>query len=205
MCAVPRAVPRAPGGATDRPCGRLAPLGSATGSPGSGNGFAGWVGGSLGSCGMRPLPVADPGAPDHRSPARFLLWVARSQWSTLALAALWGSVWMAAQALTPAVVGRAVDAGLTRGSTGALLGWCGLLLALGAVQALGGVLRHRMAIFNRYAATYRTVQVLGQHAARVGAALTERIAAGEVVAVGTSDVTAIGSQMDVIGRAAGAV
>ena len=32
---------------------------------------------------MRSLPVPDPGVADHRTPGRFLLWMARRQWQTL--------------------------------------------------------------------------------------------------------------------------
>ena len=34
---------------------------------------------------MRAVPFADPGTPDTRSPVRFLLWIARGQWRTLAV------------------------------------------------------------------------------------------------------------------------
>ncbi|NUT55332.1 MAG: ABC transporter ATP-binding protein, partial [Thermoleophilia bacterium] len=58
---------------------------------------------------MRQLPVADPGTPDTRSPARFLLWVGRQQLGTLLLGMTFGVSWMLAQALLPWERGRTVD------------------------------------------------------------------------------------------------
>ena len=43
---------------------------------------------------MIRLPVADPGIPDTRSPARLLLWVARFQVRTLVAGVLFGIGWM---------------------------------------------------------------------------------------------------------------
>ena len=54
---------------------------------------------------MRQLPVADPGVPDHRSPARYLWWVARRQAPTLIGGMTFGILWMAAQAFIPAILG----------------------------------------------------------------------------------------------------
>src|SRR3712207_7043322 len=57
-------------------------------------------------------------------------------------------LWMGAQALVPAIIGRAVDAGLTHRDQRALLIWGAVLLAVGLVQAAAGVGRHRFAVYN---------------------------------------------------------
>ena len=54
------------------------------------------------------LPVADPGDPDTRSPARFLIWVGRQQRATLLLGVGFGVLWMVAQAFMPFAIGRAI-------------------------------------------------------------------------------------------------
>src|SRR3989337_3055621 len=90
---------------------------------------------------MKDLPFSDPGRPDTRSPARFLLWIGRHQLSTLALGMTFGVIWMLAQALLPYVLGRAVDDGLDAGDNQALLAWAAVLLGLGTVQAGAGVSR----------------------------------------------------------------
>ncbi|MFL6053626.1 MAG: ABC transporter ATP-binding protein [Actinoallomurus sp.] len=143
--------------------------------------------------------------PDHRSAARYLLWAARSQARTMAGAAGCGVVWMVSQALVPAVIGRAIDAGLTVRDSGALVAWSGVLLALGLVQATTGVLRHRLSTVNWLGAAFRTIQVTTRQAVRLGATLPKRLASGEVVSVGIADVSHIGAAMDVCGRGSGAV
>ena len=154
---------------------------------------------------MRELPLADPGTPDLRSPTRFLLWVARGQLGTLLAGAAFGVLWMGAQAVTPALVGRAIDLGVADGDTGALLRWSGLVFAAGVVSAVAGVLRHRTAVTNWLTAAYRVQQLLVRHAVRLGGSLPRRISTGEVVSVGSHDVERFGSAMEVTARLSGAV
>jgi ABC-type multidrug transport system fused ATPase/permease subunit len=153
---------------------------------------------------MRELPEPDAGEPDHRSATRCLWWLARRQWRTVTLGVVMGSVWMVSQALMPAVIGRAIQ-GVSDLDSAAVLGWTGALAALGVLQAGAGVLRHRLAVFNYLAAAYRTVQVTVRQAGRLGATLGRRLASGEVISVGTSDVEAIGNSIDVTARGTGAV
>jgi ABC-type multidrug transport system fused ATPase/permease subunit len=154
---------------------------------------------------MRSFPVPDPGVPDHRSPARYLLWVASAQWPTMAGGMACGVLWMATQALTPAVIGRAIDAGVAAGDADALLRWSGVLLALGVIQAAAGVMRHRFSTVNWLGAAFRTIQVTSRQATRLGATLPKRLATGEVVSVGIADVSHIGGSMDIAARGAGSV
>jgi ABC-type multidrug transport system fused ATPase/permease subunit len=154
---------------------------------------------------MRELPVPEPGEPDHRSAARYLWWVARSQSRGMLAATGTGIVWMVAQALMPAAIGHAIDAGVTSHSGAALGQWTGLLLCLGVVQAAAGVTRHRNSVLNWVGGAFLTVQVTVRKAAALGAALPKRLAAGEVVSIGVSDVVQIGGTMDICGRGSGAV
>ncbi|QIK68350.1 ABC transporter ATP-binding protein [Nocardioides sp. HDW12B] len=118
---------------------------------------------------------------------------------------LLGITWMLCQAVMPAVVGRAIDQGVTAQDTGALLRWTGLMLGIGVVQAAAGIMRHRFAVTNWLTAAYRVVQLVTRQATRLGATLPKRVATGEVVAIGTNDLSHIGNAMDVSARAAGAV
>ena len=124
---------------------------------------------------VRTLPVADPGRPDLRGPWRFLLRVAVLQRTTLLLGATYGVVWMLSQAVAPCVLGRAVDDGLVAGDADALLRWSGVLLALGAVQALTGMMRHRCAVANWLTAAYRGPSGAAQQAVRLGAGLGRQL------------------------------
>ncbi|MFI7646105.1 ABC transporter transmembrane domain-containing protein [Micromonospora sp. NPDC049460] len=153
---------------------------------------------------MRFSPAGDPGVPDTRSATRYLVWLAGRHKLLFTVGILLGVVWMVAQALVPAAVGRAVD-GLTRGDEDALLTWGLVLLGLGVLQAVAGILRHRCAVHNFLAGAYRTVQLTVGAANRLGAALPRRVAAGEVVSIGTADINQIGSAIDITARGTGAV
>jgi ABC-type multidrug transport system fused ATPase/permease subunit len=154
---------------------------------------------------MRNLPLADPGVPDSRSPGRYLWWVMRGQRATLLGGMTFGTIWMVAQAIMPALIGKAIDQGVANGDTSRLLFWAGMLMLAGVVQAAAGIIRHRFAVMNWLMGAYRTVQVITRHSVKLGATLSKRVATGEVVAIGTADLAQIGNALDVYGRAAGAL
>ena len=154
---------------------------------------------------MRQLPLADPGTPDHRSPARYLLWVASGQKATLLGGMVFGVLWMTAQAFVPAILGLAIDEGVAAGNSRRLLEWTAVLFAVGVVQAGAGIMRHRYAVVNWLTGAYRTVQVVTRHSAKLGATLPKNLATGEVVSVGASDLAHIGNILEVSARFAGAI
>ncbi|MEV6299343.1 ABC transporter ATP-binding protein [Actinoplanes sp. NPDC051861] len=153
---------------------------------------------------MLKLPQPDPGLPESRSAVRYLFWLVRRSRVTVTAAALLAVLWMGCQSLAPAVVGLAVDAAAVRDAR-ALVGWVLLLLGAGAVQAIAGISRHRFAVVNWLSASFRTVQVAVRQANRLGSTLPRRLDAGEVVAIGTSDITHIGAAVDIVSRGAGAL
>jgi ABC-type multidrug transport system fused ATPase/permease subunit len=153
---------------------------------------------------MRALPVADPGTPDLRSPARYIAWLTSRQKGPVGLGVLWGCVWMVAQALAPAAIGAAID-GLASRQTWPFTQACLLVLALGLIAAGSGLLRHRCVVGIFLDAAYRTVQLITTQAARLGHTLARLVTTGEVVSVGTADVQAIGNSIDVVGRGSGAI
>jgi ABC-type multidrug transport system fused ATPase/permease subunit len=153
----------------------------------------------------RELPVVDPGAPDTGSPFRYLGWLARHQKWSLSLNAIFGIIWMVAQALVWAGVGAAIDHGVEHHNTGELFKWVGIVIALGIIQAVSGSLRHQLAVANWMNAAYRTVQVIGRHIATTGPALTDEIPAGDVVNTVMADAMRIGNAYDSFARFAGAI
>ncbi|MBF9128188.1 ABC transporter ATP-binding protein [Plantactinospora sp. S1510] len=154
---------------------------------------------------MRPLPVPDPGVADQRSATRFLLWLAARIWPTLAGGMVLGIITFVGQALMPAVLGKAIDAGLVARNTDALVRWGLLLLVLGISQAIVGIIRHRFASFNWLAGAYRVVQLTADQANRLGATLPKRLATGEVVSIGTADISHIGGALDILSRGTGSL
>lgn len=154
---------------------------------------------------MRRLPLEHPGTADHRSPGRFLLWVARGQWHTLLAGAAFGIVWMSCQAVMPFVIGRAIDRGVADQDRGALLTYAAAMLGIGLAQATSGIMRHRFAVTNWLTAAYRVVQLTGRQAVHLGGTLPRKVSTGEVVAIGTNDISHIGGCMDVTARFSGAI
>ncbi|MFI5099501.1 MAG: ABC transporter ATP-binding protein [Actinomycetes bacterium] len=154
---------------------------------------------------MRSLPLTDPGTPELRSPARYLWWVARGQWVTLLGGIACGVLWMSGQAFVPAILGAAIDQGVAAKDTAALVHWSLALLAVGLLQAVAGVFRHRFAVGNWLLATFRTQQLVSRQAARLGASLPAQIPTGDIVSVTAADVFRVGGAFDVSARAAGAV
>jgi ABC-type multidrug transport system fused ATPase/permease subunit len=154
---------------------------------------------------VRRLPLDHPGTAAHSSPGAFLWWLARGQWQTLVGGMCFGIVWMSCQAVMPAVIGRAIDRGVAAKDGSALLTYAGLMLAIGLVQAVTGIMRHRFAVTNWLTAAYRTVQLVGRQAVHLGGALPRKVSTGEVVAIGTNDISNLGQVMDVSARFSGAI
>jgi len=131
--------------------------------------------------------------------------MAKGQWHTLLLGMVFGIIWMSSQAVMPAVIGHAIDRGVAARDFGALVRWTGLMLAIGLVQAFSGIMRHRFAVTNWLTAAYRTVQLVGRQATHLGGTLPRKVSTGEVIAIGTSDLSHLGQVMDVTARFAGAI
>lgn len=153
---------------------------------------------------MLELPLADPGVPDTRSPGRFLLWCARGQRRTLLTGSVFGVIWMVSQAMIPLALGGALGA-MVRRDKPAIVEWSLVVLALGLLQAVAGILRHRRAVANFLICATRIQQLIVRRATLLGGDLARRVASGEVANLGASDVERVGDALDVIGRFSGGV
>ncbi|MCW2759977.1 MAG: yheI 1 [Marmoricola sp.] len=154
---------------------------------------------------MRVLPLDHPGVADHRSAGRLLWWLSKGQWRTLAMGMLFGIAWMSTQAVMPAVIGSAIDKGVAARDTSELVKYAGLMTLIGLVQSAAGIMRHRYAVTNWLTAAYRTVQLVGRQAVQLGGTLPRKVSTGEVIAIGTTDLSHLGNVMDVTARFAGAI
>jgi ABC-type multidrug transport system fused ATPase/permease subunit len=151
------------------------------------------------------LPLADPGTPDTRSPARLLVWVGKQQLPTILAGVFFGVLWMVSQALMPFAIGRAIEDGIVEHDNAALAQWTLILLGLGGLQAFAGVMRHRFAVWNWLRASFRLAQVVAHHAARAGPAVKRKLSTGEVVATVSNDCMRAGGAFDITARLAGAL
>jgi ABC-type multidrug transport system fused ATPase/permease subunit len=153
---------------------------------------------------MRSFPDRDPGSPDIRSARGYLLWLANDHRRSIVLGSVFAVVWTVAQGLSPAIVGKAIDEGIAARDTTALVWWGTAVLAVGVVQALGSALQDRFALEVKIGAGYQTMQFVTRHACRLGASLSKRVSTGDMVNVSVSDMTQIGTAMEVATRGVGA-
>ena len=152
---------------------------------------------------MRTFPDADPGTPDIRGPWRYLLWMATSHRRVLVLGSVCNAIWVGAQGLTPAAIGEAVNAGLIARNQTALDWWGLAVLGLGVVQAVSTMFAERFEMRARVGAGYQTMRFVTRQACDLGATVSRRVSAGDLVTVGVSDITLIGQMLEAGGRGAG--
>ncbi|MFE6689050.1 ABC transporter transmembrane domain-containing protein [Streptomyces sp. NPDC057743] len=153
---------------------------------------------------IRDLPHPDPGVPDVRSGGRFLAWLCRQQRGGLLKALFWGLVHMGSLAAFPLPVGLAVQAAVDgHGSRLALAG--GVLALLGTAVAVSDIMLHRASVTNWIVTVARMQQLLSRKTAELGGAMTQRVAAGEIVAVSTGDLERIGWFVEALSRFAAAL
>jgi ABC-type multidrug transport system fused ATPase/permease subunit len=151
------------------------------------------------------LPDRSPSALDQRSTGRFVLsLLAKQRWTMLAGAAM-GVLWMLSQAALPLLLGRTLEAGVVRGDGSALLIGCLAIVALGALTAGVGVLRHRLACSNWYQAALRSQQVVGHHVADQGLTVGTATTTGEAVETVATDAPRLADFFEVTARATGAL
>jgi ABC-type multidrug transport system fused ATPase/permease subunit len=147
----------------------------------------------------------DPGTPDLRGGVRYLWWLVARQPGRSAAGAAWSILWMGLFAVAPYLLARAVDDGLAKGDTGALLGWTAALFGAAVAGAGVSLARHRTMTKVRMDANFRTVRVILGQSVRLGPALSRRVSAGEVMTIGVGDVQTIAGALTVVGPGVGAI
>lgn len=148
----------------------------------------------------------DAGPPRAQLTAGGLLgWLLRSQRRSVLVGAVAGIVWMAAPAAVPAVLGFLVDEGIVAGSGGALAAGLIALLALGAVGALAGAVRHRQACLLHERTQLAVTTLVADRALDPRGGLDGRLSPGEVLSRATSDARQLGGPADLTCRGTAAV
>ncbi len=147
----------------------------------------------------------EPGTPDTRGGWHYLWWLVLRQPGRSAAGALLGSVWLVLMAAQPYMMARAVDDGLVPGRLGVLAWWTAAMFGLGALNAWVSIMRHRTMTRVRMDANFRTVKLVVGHAARLGAVLSRRAGAGEVVTIGVGDVQILAQALTVVGPGVGSL
>lgn len=151
------------------------------------------------------VPYTDPGDPECRSPWHYLWWLVRMQRGRVLLGSLWSTLWMCALMLPPYFLQQAIDQGLGKRDTDALLLWAAATLVTGAGIAWLGILRHRTMTLVRVDGSYRTTQLLVRQVARLGAVLPQRVSTGELAQLQTGDTIRIAMTLTIAGPGVGSV
>ncbi|ANZ40553.1 hypothetical protein BBK82_35675 [Lentzea guizhouensis] len=156
--------------------------------------------GVLAPVASRPLPAVED--VNVRSSSAFLSWLMRKQAGLVWLGIFSACVWMASLGLAPFALGRGVDA-IADGHMDGVLWWAGVIVGLGLLTTAGSLLLHRCETIGKLEANFLVIRLVARHATRLGARLSDQTATGEVAAVGTADVSRIGSLPGAMARSAG--
>ena len=143
---------------------------------------------------------AEPGAPDVRSPSRFLFWLMRSMGWVVPAMTLAALSWLVPGSLTPWLLGRAIDAGILGRDPMATLGWVALLLGVIAFGVVGGILFHTIAVRMWVISIHGTQRRVGRKAADLGHILGRRVPTGEALSISNSDSDQFGATIDSFGH-----
>ncbi len=143
--------------------------------------------------------------PDTRSPARFLAWVLRVQADVVVAMSVAGIFWFLPGALSPLLLGRAIDSGILRGDVTAVLGWSALLTLVILVGAAAGIIQHTLVVRSWLIALYGTQKLVIRKATQLGHVLSRRLPTGEVLSVSSSDSDIFGQTVEVFSRLVGSL
>jgi ABC-type multidrug transport system fused ATPase/permease subunit len=99
----------------------------------------------------------------------------------------------------------AVDHGLRERDWGALAGWSLAMIGAGFATAAMIVWSHRLTVYWRMDASYRTLQLATRKVNRLGDDLRRKLTTGEVVSVGATDINRISWAVDSFSPIAGCV
>ena len=150
-------------------------------------------------------PTTTIGVPDTRGPVRLLWWVLRQQPDLILAACLCSLLWMLPAALTPWVLGRALDEGILAGDQERLVLWLLVLLVVTLVGGASGAFYHTVVVRSWLVASYGQTFLVTHQGVRLGHVLPRRAATGEVLSVNGSDGEQLGHFVEIVSRLVGNV
>ena len=153
--------------------------------------------------GFDPARTREVTRPNVSSPTRFLFWILGQQRDVLFVGGGLAVLWFLPGTLGPFLVGRAVDRGITAGSTPGLLFWAGLLLAVIVIAGMFGVLGHTVIVRGWLIALFRTTMLVNRKGTQLGHVLPQRTPTGEVLSVASGDADQFGALTEITSRVIG--
>ncbi|WP_327298830.1 MULTISPECIES: ABC transporter ATP-binding protein [unclassified Streptomyces] len=121
----------------------------------------------------------------------------------LLLDGVFNVLWSGGLALTPAVIGQAINTGLVAKDETALVRWGLAVIALGIATALSALLVERLELRVKVEPGYETMRLVTRKACELGTTVDRKSSAGDLVTAGVSDISLIGQTLEVGARGVG--
>jgi ATP-binding cassette subfamily B protein len=141
----------------------------------------------------------------RRAAWRFLLRAIRAQRSGVVPAVIAGFAWQGAAVAAPLFIKQAIDRGVVHGDRTALYAWCGAILGVGLVEAVGGAVRHYYAVRNRARGDAFVRDQIYGHALELDVAYHDRVGAGDLMSRASNDAELVARLLDSAGHTVGYV
>ena len=129
----------------------------------------------------------------------------RQQAALISAGAIFGLLWFLPGTLSPYLLGRAVDQGITKGDMRATIMWAGLLALVIVIGVAADVLASVYQIASWLDAMYRIMKLVARKVGQMCHVMTKRVPAGEMLSVASSDADTFGALAEVSGRAIAAL
>ena len=151
--------------------------------------------------GSSAASVSPDEAPVTDSPARFTIWMIGRQARITTASAIFSLFWLLPGTLSPFLLGRAIDQGVTKHNIGATVMWAALLAGVVLIGVVSDVVASAFQISSWLDALYRTTKLVARKVAQMSHVIIKRVPAGEMLSVASSDSDTFGAFAEVTGRA----
>lgn len=152
----------------------------------------------------RQLRHGDEPAVSQSSP-RFTLWLLRKQGRLVAGSAVFSLLYFLPGTLSPFLLGRAIDQGVTQHDVANTLLWASLLAGVIVIGVTADMLASTFQISCWLDPMYRVMKLISRKVLQMCHVIIKRVPAGEMLSVASSDADTFGALGEVSGRAIAAL
>jgi len=139
-------------------------------------------------------PAVSPSSP------RFALWLVRRQLKLVLASAIFTLVFMLPGTLSPFLLGRAIDQGVTKHNIHATVVWALLLALVILIGVMADVVASTYQIACWLDPMYRIMKLVARKVGQMSHVIIKRVPAGEMLSVASSDADTFGALGEVTGR-----
>jgi ABC-type multidrug transport system fused ATPase/permease subunit len=142
-----------------------------------------------------------PDEADTRSPVRFSLWLLGKQHWLILGSTFFSLLWLLPGTVSPYLLGKAVDDGVTKHDLTATVQWAAALAGVIVLGVACDVLASVFQISSWLDALYRVQKLVSRKVTQMNHVIARRVPAGEMLSVASSDADTFGALGEVTGRA----